>query len=79
MSNAHHGTAGSQSRPLEDAFVGQTMVASQDDALTSIAEITATQKMLSAISGSLLTSLLSAPPPARFDLEKPALLTAHRQ
>lgn len=78
MSNTHHGAttgAGSQLRPLEDAFVGQTMVTSQDDAPApapgSIAEITATQKMLSAISGSLLTSLLSASPLARLDPGSP--------
>lgn len=82
MSNAHHGAAagaGSQLRPLEDAFVGQTMVTSQDDAPSSLVEITATQKMLSAISGSLLTSLLSASPLARLDPEKTVLLTADFQ
>ena len=79
MSNAHPAAAAgasSQLRPLEDAFVGQTMVTSQDDAPGSIVEITAAQKMLSAISGSLLTSLLSAFPLVRLDPGKPALLTA---
>ncbi|KAI2616042.1 mitochondrial carrier [Hypoxylon sp. NC1633] len=43
-----------------DASVGQTMVSSQDDANDGI-DISAGQMMLSAISGSLLTSLLVTP------------------
>lgn len=43
----------------EDAFAGSTMVASSNDhANTDGMDITATQKMASAITGSLLTSLL---------------------
>ncbi|KAI1104598.1 mitochondrial carrier [Jackrogersella minutella] len=44
----------------EDAFVGQTMVSSQDDGSDGI-DISVGQKMISAISGSLLTSLLVTP------------------
>lgn len=44
----------------EDAFVGQTMVSSQDDGIDGI-DISAGQKMISAISGSILTSLLVTP------------------
>ncbi|KAK8016443.1 hypothetical protein PG993_014632 [Apiospora rasikravindrae] len=49
------------SRHPEDAFVGPTMVSSQDDELGAPVEITPGQKMLSAISGSLLTSMLMTP------------------
>ncbi|XXH03054.1 hypothetical protein Hte_009444 [Hypoxylon texense] len=44
----------------EDAFAGQTMVSSQDDGSDGM-DISAGQKMLSAITGSLLTSLLVTP------------------
>ncbi|KAI0895588.1 mitochondrial carrier [Annulohypoxylon nitens] len=44
----------------EDAFVGQTMVSSQDDGSDGV-DISVGQKMISAISGSLLTSLLVTP------------------
>ncbi|KAI0178568.1 mitochondrial carrier [Hypoxylon sp. FL1284] len=44
----------------EDAFAGQTMVSSQDDGKDGM-DISAGQKMLSAITGSLLTSLLVTP------------------
>ncbi|KAI0106620.1 mitochondrial carrier [Daldinia grandis] len=44
----------------EDAFAGQTMVSSQDDGNEGM-DISAGQKMLSAITGSLLTSLLVTP------------------
>ncbi|KAI1772636.1 mitochondrial carrier [Hypoxylon cercidicola] len=44
----------------EDAFAGQTMVSSQDDGNDGM-DISAGQKMLSAITGSLLTSLLVTP------------------
>ncbi|KAI2626000.1 mitochondrial carrier [Hypomontagnella submonticulosa] len=44
----------------EDAFVGPTMVSSQDDGSDGV-EISAGQKMFSAISGSLFTSLLVTP------------------
>ncbi|KAI1375420.1 mitochondrial carrier [Hypoxylon crocopeplum] len=44
----------------EDAFAGQTMVSSQDDGSNGI-DISAGQKMASAISGSILTSLLVTP------------------
>ncbi|KAI0009406.1 mitochondrial carrier [Xylariaceae sp. FL0662B] len=44
----------------EDAFAGQTMVSSQDDGGNGV-DISAQQKMLSAISGSLFTSLLVTP------------------
>ncbi|KAI1401447.1 mitochondrial carrier [Hypoxylon fuscum] len=44
----------------EDAFAGQTMVSSQNDGGDGM-DISAGQKMLSAISGSLLTSLLVTP------------------
>jgi len=67
MSNAtqtfnglNHDRLGDHKRHAEDAFVGQTMVASQDDESGAPVEITAGQKMLSAISGSLFTSMLSA-------------------
>lgn len=43
----------------EDAFAGATMLSSQDDDAGIVTtDISAGQKMLSAISGSLLTSLL---------------------
>ncbi|KAI1486265.1 mitochondrial carrier domain-containing protein [Biscogniauxia mediterranea] len=45
----------------EDAFAGPTMLSSQDDIAEDAIDITAGQKMLSAISGSLLTSLLVTP------------------
>ncbi|KAK5634824.1 hypothetical protein RRF57_010537 [Xylaria bambusicola] len=46
-------------RKAEDAFAGATMVSSsQDHANTDGMDITAGQKMTSAITGSLLTSLL---------------------
>jgi hypothetical protein len=45
--------------PAEDAFAGQTMLSSKDDAGDDLMDISAGQKMLSAISGSLFTSLLS--------------------
>ncbi|KAK8103827.1 mitochondrial carrier domain-containing protein [Apiospora kogelbergensis] len=57
----NHDRLGGQNRHPEDAFVGQTMVASQDDAPDAPIEITAGQKMLSAISGSLFTSMLMTP------------------
>jgi hypothetical protein len=41
----------------EDAFVGATMMSSQSDAI-DYGEVTVAQKMLSAISGSVMTSLL---------------------
>ncbi|KAI0440110.1 mitochondrial carrier domain-containing protein [Xylaria telfairii] len=48
--------------PNEDAFAGSTMVSSSNDhANTDGMDITATQKMTSAITGSLLTSLLVTP------------------
>ncbi|KAI0014886.1 mitochondrial carrier domain-containing protein [Xylariomycetidae sp. FL0641] len=45
----------------EDAFAGPTMLSSKDDTPDVTIDITAGQKMLSAISGSLLTSLLVTP------------------
>ncbi|KAM0807967.1 putative Mitochondrial carrier domain-containing protein [Seiridium cardinale] len=45
----------------EDAFAGATMLSSKDDGGDTIMDISAGQKMLSAISGSLLTSLLVTP------------------
>jgi hypothetical protein len=42
----------------EDAFAGDTMLSSKDDGAEQMVDISAGQKMLSAISGSLLTSLL---------------------
>lgn len=42
----------------EDAFAGATMLSSKDDVSDELTDISAGQKMLSAISGSLLTSLL---------------------
>ncbi|KAI1821027.1 mitochondrial carrier domain-containing protein [Xylaria intraflava] len=45
----------------EDAFAGTTMIASKDDANTDGIDISAGQKMASAITGSLLTSLLVTP------------------
>ncbi|KAI5920693.1 mitochondrial carrier domain-containing protein [Camillea tinctor] len=45
----------------EDAFAGPTMLSSKDDGVEDAIEISAGQKMLSAISGSLLTSLLVTP------------------
>ncbi|KAH8682157.1 mitochondrial carrier domain-containing protein [Xylariales sp. PMI_506] len=45
----------------EDAFAGATMLSSKDDGKDQIVEITTGQKMLSAISGSLVTSLLVTP------------------
>jgi solute carrier family 25, member 39/40 len=46
-------------KPSEDAFAGATMLSSQDDGgADAVVEINATQKMISAISGSLVTSLL---------------------
>ncbi|KAI0473883.1 mitochondrial carrier domain-containing protein [Xylariaceae sp. FL0804] len=45
----------------QDAFAGPTMLSSQDDSAVAATEITAGQKMLSAITGSLLTSLLVTP------------------
>lgn len=59
-SGLNHDRFEGHSRHPEDAFVGQTMVASQDDEPGAPVEITPGQKMLSAISGSLLTSMLSA-------------------
>jgi hypothetical protein len=44
--------------PAEDAFAGQTMLSSKDDGTHDVMDISAGQKMMSAISGSLLTSLL---------------------
>ncbi|KAL7620678.1 Carrier protein, mitochondrial [Parahypoxylon ruwenzoriense] len=44
----------------EDAFAGQTMISSKDDGHGGL-DISAGQKMISAISGSLLTSLLVTP------------------
>ncbi|KAI1338841.1 mitochondrial carrier domain-containing protein [Xylariaceae sp. FL0016] len=45
----------------DDAFAGPTMLSSQDDIADPVVEISAGQKMLSAITGSLLTSLLVTP------------------
>ncbi|KAF3013462.1 hypothetical protein E8E14_000195 [Neopestalotiopsis sp. 37M] len=45
----------------EDAFAGDTMLSSKDDGAEQMVDISAGQKMLSAISGSLLTSLLVTP------------------
>ncbi|CAJ2499944.1 Uu.00g027970.m01.CDS01 [Anthostomella pinea] len=45
----------------EDAFAGPTMLSSKDDVADDAMDIPAGQKMLSAISGSLLTSLLVTP------------------
>ncbi|KAI1871962.1 uncharacterized protein JN550_004165 [Neoarthrinium moseri] len=45
----------------EDAFANMTMLSSKDDGGDGIMDITAGQKMLSAISGSLLTSVLVTP------------------
>ncbi|KAK7962255.1 uncharacterized protein PG986_003080 [Apiospora aurea] len=59
-SGLNHDRFAGHSRHPEDAFVGPTMVSSQDDDPGAIVEITPGQKMLSAISGSLLTSMLSA-------------------
>lgn len=70
----NHDRLGGQNRHPEDAFVGQTMVASQDDAPDAPIEITAGQKMLSAISGSLFTSMLSAFLPCN-SLKKACMLT----
>ncbi|KAI1433828.1 mitochondrial carrier domain-containing protein [Xylaria sp. CBS 124048] len=50
-----------RSPDAEDAFAGSTMLASKDDANTDGMDITAGQKMASAITGSLLTSLLVTP------------------
>ncbi|KAK7999896.1 mitochondrial carrier domain-containing protein [Apiospora arundinis] len=63
FSDLNHNRLGAQpTRHPEDAFVGQTMVASQDDTEPgALVEITAGQKMLSAISGSLFTSMLMTP------------------
>lgn len=44
--------------PAEDAFAGQTMLSSKDDGTHDVMDISASQKMMSAISGSLFTSLL---------------------
>ncbi|KAK8008554.1 mitochondrial carrier, partial [Apiospora marii] len=60
-SGLNHDRFEGHSRHPEDAFVGQTMVASQDDEPGAPVEITPGQKMLSAISGSLLTSMLMTP------------------
>lgn len=46
----------------EDAFAGETMLSSQDDGSDPV-DLPARQKMLSAISGSLLTGLLGELPP----------------
>lgn len=46
------------SMKAEDAFAGDTMLSSKDDGAEPMVDISAGQKMLSAISGSLLTSLL---------------------
>ncbi|KAI1500286.1 mitochondrial carrier domain-containing protein [Biscogniauxia marginata] len=45
----------------EDAFAGSTVLSSKDDAADDAIDISVAQKMLSAISGSLLTSLLATP------------------
>ncbi|KAK8064811.1 hypothetical protein PG994_007449 [Apiospora phragmitis] len=60
-SGLNHDRFEGRSRHPEDAFVGQTMVTSQDDEPGAPVEITPGQKMLSAISGSLLTSMLMTP------------------
>jgi hypothetical protein len=44
----------------EDAFAGATMLSSTDDAGDEVMDISPGQKMLSAISGSLVTSLFGA-------------------
>lgn len=43
---------------VEDTFVGETMLSSQDDGADDPPDLPAGQKMVSAISGSLLTALL---------------------
>ncbi|KAI1082052.1 mitochondrial carrier [Whalleya microplaca] len=62
MSTTNHSFGGHNHDRLdgEDAFAGQTPVSLQDDGADGM-DISAGQKMLSAISGSLLTSLLVTP------------------
>lgn len=60
-SSSPHGQDHDRLKAPEDAFAGETMISSRDGMNTTNtdgSDITATQKMASAITGSLLTSLL---------------------
>lgn len=59
----------------EDAFAGDTMLSSKDEGAGDPPDLPVGQKMISAISGSLLTALLGEPTPPLLDrqIDRPYL------
>lgn len=61
--------------PHQDAFAGATVITSQDDGGSALGDPSAGQKMLSAITGSLLTSLLGMCSPTNLISVFPSTMT----